>query len=140
MFSSKLTAFQNKTYTYLEENPNLQHQQCQICNIWQPRKICVCSVAKLRLIFGQWTVACQSPLSMGFSRHKYWSGLPCPLLGDLPDPGMEPLSPASLALAGRFFTLSHLESSIKTCCLVAKSCLTPCDPMSLPGMKRSRRM
>ena len=98
MFSSKLTAFQNKTYTYLEENPNLQHQQCQICNIWQPRKICVCSVAKLRLIFGQWTVACQSPLSMGFSRHKYWSGLPCPPPGDLPNSGMESASPASPAL------------------------------------------
>ena len=41
-----------------------------------------------------WTVACQAPLSMGFSRHEYWSGLPFPSLGDLPDPGMEPGSPA----------------------------------------------
>ena len=104
MFSSKLTAFQNKTYTYLEENPNLQHQQCQICNIWQPRKICVCSVAKLRLIFGQWTVACQSPLSMGFSRHKYWSGLPCPPPGDLPDPGIKPTFLTCPALGGFFTT------------------------------------
>ena len=43
-----------------------------------------------------WTVACQAPLSMGFSRQDYWRGLPCCLPGDLPDPGMEPASPASL--------------------------------------------
>ena len=41
-----------------------------------------------------WTVACQAPLSMGFSRQEYWSGLPCPSSGDLPDPGVEPRSPA----------------------------------------------
>ena len=40
------------------------------------------------------TVARQAPLSMGFSRQKYWSGLPCPSPGDLPDPGIEPWSPA----------------------------------------------
>ena len=48
-----------------------------------------------------WTIACQSPLSMGFPRQEYWSGLPFPPPGDLPHPGIEP---ASLALAGRFFT------------------------------------
>ena len=41
-----------------------------------------------------WTVAHQAPLSMGFSRQEYWSGLPCPPPGDLPDPGIEPRSPA----------------------------------------------
>ena len=41
-----------------------------------------------------WTVACQAPLSMGFSRQEYWSGLPFPSPGDLPDPGIEPASPA----------------------------------------------
>ena len=46
-------------------------------------------------------VACQASLSMGFPRHKYWSGLPFPLPGDLPDPGIEPESPV---LAGGFFT------------------------------------
>ena len=40
------------------------------------------------------SVAYQSPLSMGFPRPEYWSGLPCPSLGDLPDPGTEPRSPA----------------------------------------------
>ena len=48
-----------------------------------------------------WTVACQVPLSMGFSRQDYWSGLPFPSLGDLPD---SEIKPGSLALAGRFFT------------------------------------
>ena len=41
-----------------------------------------------------WTVVCQAPLSMGFSRQEYWSGLPFPSPGDLPDPGIEPKSPA----------------------------------------------
>ena len=41
-----------------------------------------------------WTVACQAPLSMGFSRQEHWSGLPFPSPGDLPDPGIEPRSPA----------------------------------------------
>ena len=41
-----------------------------------------------------WTVACQTPLSMGFSRQEYWSGLPFPSPGDLPDPGIEPGAPA----------------------------------------------
>ena len=40
------------------------------------------------------TVACQAPLSMGFSRQEYWSGLPFPFPGDLPDPGIKPRSPA----------------------------------------------
>ena len=43
-----------------------------------------------------WTVACQAPLSMGFSRQEYWSGLPCPPPGDLPNPGTEPRSLMSL--------------------------------------------
>ena len=41
-----------------------------------------------------WTVARQAPLSMGFSRQEYWSGLPFPSPGDLPDPGIEPGFPA----------------------------------------------
>ena len=47
-----------------------------------------------------WTVACQAPLSMGFSRQEYLSGLPFTFSGDLPDPGIKPMSPA---LAGGFF-------------------------------------
>ena len=40
-----------------------------------------------------WAVACQAPLSTGFSKQEYWSGLPVPSPGDLPDPGIEPKSP-----------------------------------------------
>ena len=53
-----------------------------------------------------WTVARQAPLSMGFSRQEYWSGLPCPPPGDLSDPEIKLTSPKSPALAGRFFTTS----------------------------------
>ena len=53
-----------------------------------------------------WTVGCQAPLSMGFSRQEYWSGLPCPPPGDLPNPGTEPMSLMSPALAGGFFPTS----------------------------------
>ena len=52
-----------------------------------------------------WTVACQAPLSMGFSKKEYWSRLSFPSPEDLPDPGIKPASLMSLALAGRFFTL-----------------------------------
>jgi len=52
-------------------------------------------VAKSRLTLATpWTVACQAPLSMRFSRQEYWSGLPFPSPGGLPDPGIEPRSPA----------------------------------------------
>ena len=50
------------------------------------------------------TVACQAPLSMEFFEQEYWSGLPLPPPGDLPNPGVKPASPASPALAGRFST------------------------------------
>ena len=55
-----------------------------------------------------WTVTHQDPLSMGFFRQEYWSGLPFPPPGDLPDPGIEPTS-ASPALIGRFFTTDSPE-------------------------------
>ncbi|KAM7226722.1 hypothetical protein CapIbe_022867, partial [Capra ibex] len=48
----------------------------------------------VRLFVTPWTVAHQAPLSMGFPRQEYWSGLPLPVPGDLPDPGIEPTSPA----------------------------------------------
>ena len=57
-----------------------------------------------------WTVTCHTPLSMGFSRQEYWSGLLCPPRGDLPDPGMESRSPA---LQADSLPLSHLIHSIK---------------------------
>ena len=49
------------------------------------------------------TITCQAPLAIGFPRQEYWSGFPFPTPGDLPDPGIEPMSPVSPALEGRFF-------------------------------------
>ena len=57
-------------------------------------------------------IAHQAPLSTGFSRQEYWGGLPFPPPGDLPDPGIEPMSPA---LAGRFFTITDTwEAPVKS--------------------------
>ena len=69
--------------------------------LWAP-EVTLCMPNSVRL----WTVARQAPLSMGFSRQQYWSGLSCPPPGNLPDPGIEPRSLMSPALAGRFFTTS----------------------------------
>ena len=52
------------------------------------------SLSHVRLFATPWTVAYQASLSMGFSRQGYWSGLPFPSSGDLPNPGIEPGSPA----------------------------------------------
>ena len=59
-----------------------------------------------------WTVACQAPLSMGFSRQEYWHGFPCPPPEDLPNPGIEPASLTSPTLAGRFFTTSAIWEAL----------------------------
>ena len=55
-----------------------------------------------------WTIALHAPLSMGFSRQEYWSGLPFPPPEDPPNPGIEPVPPVSPAFAGRFFTTEPL--------------------------------
>ena len=66
--------------------------------------MCVLSLlSRVRVFVTPWTVAHQAPLLMRFPRQKYWSGLPFPSPGDLPNPGMKPMSYASPALAGGFF-------------------------------------
>ena len=66
--------------------------------------VSVCTLSHVQLFATLWTVACQAPLSMAFSR-QYWRGLPFPTSGDPPIPGIEPKCLASPAiLAGRFFT------------------------------------
>ena len=80
--------------------------------------VCVCAracvgtqlLSHVRLFVTPWTITCQAPLSMEFSRQEYWSGLPFPSPGDLPNPKMEPASLASPALAGSFITTSYLRS------------------------------
>ena len=60
----------------------------------------------VRLLVTLWTIAHQSPLSIGFSRQEHWSGLPCPPPGYLPNPGLKPVPLKSPALADGFFTTS----------------------------------
>ena len=63
-----------------------------------------CVLSPVWLFAAPWTVGHQAPLSMGFSRQEYWTGLPFPMPENLPDPGMEPTFLVSPALAGRFFS------------------------------------
>ena len=65
----------------------------KIEDIW-PSEVKVKLLSQVWLFATPWTVAYQAPLSMGFSRQEYWSGLPFPSPGDLPDSGIEPRSPA----------------------------------------------
>ena len=82
-------------------NVYTKKKQKQKTNLWLP-KVRMCSVTQLCLtLCDPWTIACQAPLSMAFSRQEYWSGLPFPSPGHLPEPGIEPASPA---LAAGFFT------------------------------------
>ena len=67
------------------------------------RGVGVCQVASQSVVN---PMDCLDPLSMGFSRQEYWSGLPCSPPGDLPDPRMKPMSLTSPSLAGGFFTTS----------------------------------
>ena len=62
---------------------------------WFQSLMCAfCVLCHVSLFVTPWTLAHQVLLSIGYSRQEYWSGLPCPFLGHLPDPGMEPRSPA----------------------------------------------
>ena len=75
----------------------------------------------VQLFATPWTGTCQAPLSMEFFRQQYWSGLPFPSSGNLPDPGIEPTSLLSPSLACGFFTIASPgkpykpEISIKEC-------------------------
>ena len=61
---------------------------------------------RVQLFVTLWAVARQAPLSLGVSRQEYWSALPCPPPGDLPNPGIKPTSLMSPVLAGGLFTTS----------------------------------
>ena len=71
------------------------------CESWTMKKVKVKPFSCVRLFATPWTVTHQAPPSMGFPRQEYWSGLLFSPLGDLPHPGIKPMS---LALAGGFFT------------------------------------
>ena len=84
----------------------------------------MCSVASVVTL---WTIGRQAPLSMGFSRQEYWSGLPWPPPGHIPNPGIKPTSASSALQVDSLPAESESE--------VAQSCPTLCDPIdcSLPG-------
>ena len=99
--------------------------------------VCVCQwLSRVRLFETPWTAAHQAPLSLGFSRQEYWSGLPCPSPEDLSDPGIEPMTPVSPALAGGFFTTSADEAQ-KGDLTPHSAQETPPDP-PLPGASLSQ--
>ena len=85
---------------------------------------CVCMLncfSRVWLFVTSWIVAHQAPLSMGILKARYWSGLPSPSPGDLPNPGVKPTSLKSPALTGRFFTTSATCEAHKTCMVISKS-------------------
>ena len=86
-------------------------------------KVKVKSLSRVRLFATPWTIAHQAPPSMGFSRQEYWSGLPFPSPGDLPNPGVKPGSPALQTDA------LPSEPPVKFSS-VTQSCPTLCDPMN----------
>ena len=80
--------------------------------------MCAQLFSQVQLFATPRTVVHQALLSMGFSRQEYWSGLPSPSPGGLPDPGIEPVSPAFPSLAGGFFTTEPLGSPLATILVV----------------------
>ena len=84
-----------------------------------------------RLFATPWTVACQVPLSLGFPRQEYWSGWQFPSRGDLPNPGMEPPSLTSPALAGGFFTTSTMGELLYTYTLLSILTTIPSKPWKM---------
>ena len=90
---------------------NLLHKHCSYYTVigWGNTNCYVCVISPfshVQLFVTLWTIACQSPLSMGFSEQEYWSGLPFPFPEDLPYSGMKPDSLMSPALEGGFLTTS----------------------------------
>ena len=87
-----------------QHNLHFAASQCYFCFLggrkspliwsWLSRKVKGKSLSRARFLTTPWTVAHQTPPSMGFSRQEYWSGVPFPSPGDLPDPGIKPRSPA----------------------------------------------
>ena len=126
----------------------LQRRESAVCI-----HVCTCMLSCfscVQLSVNLWATARQAPMPMGFSRQEYWSRLPCPPPGDLPDSGTEHMSLMSPVLAGRFPTNSaaweahtynkfplycipsHSEHSVEFPVLkvkVAQSCPTLCDPV-----------
>ena len=82
--------------------------------------VCVKSLSRVRLFATPWMVTYQAPRSVGFSRQEYWSGLPFPSPGDLPNPGIEPGSPA---LEADTFNLLATRDEGESCNTVLTKCV-----------------
>ena len=83
------------------------------CFVFSLNGDCACVLShfsRSQLFATLWTITRQAPLSMGFFRQEYWSGLPCPPPGDLPNPGIEQAALTSSSLIGRFFTCTIWEA------------------------------
>ena len=106
----------NQDWRGCEEIRTLLHQ-CWNVNwekpLWRQCECMLSHFSRAWLFSTLWTVTCQAPLSMGFSRKEYWSGLPCPPPGDLPHPGIKSASLESPALADRFFTSSTTWEALR---------------------------
>ena len=83
------------------------HPQQEVGFLLIEECVCVCSISHIRLFVAPWTAACQDPLSMGFPRQEYWSGLPCPAPGGLTDTG---INTSVLHWQAGYLLLSHLGS------------------------------
>ena len=103
-------------------------QSPQYSSEWHARILSRFSHAQLCTTL--WTAARQAPLSIGFSRPDYWSGLPCPPPGDLLNPGIEPTSLMSPALASGFFTTSATWEALRDwrTLLITLRCCQPLVP------------
>ena len=108
--------------------------------------MCVYLLSSFCLFATPWTVACEAPLSMGFPRQNYRSGVPFPPPRDLPDPGIEPVTPV---LAGGFFIWEahNIQFSSVTFARSLQSCPTLCDPIDgsppgspIPGILQARTL
>ena len=84
-FSSKIPHLTGTTIPSSTQGRNWVVNLYILCSFLHSTCVLSCS-SRVRPCATQWTVSCQTPLSMGFSRQEYWSGLPCPPPGDLPDP------------------------------------------------------
>ena len=93
--ASLFCLFSSPTPEWLGDDSISNHDTLQqvLCRVHLPAFV-LSHFSCVQLFSSLWTVASQAPLSMGFSRQEYWSGLPCPSPGDLPNPGIEPESPA----------------------------------------------
>ena len=101
------------------------------------------SLSRVQLFATPWTIAYQAPPSMGFSRQEYWSGLPFPSPGDLPNPGIEPGSPALQADT----LTSEPPAAVAAAAKSLQSCPTLCDPIDgsppgspVPGILQARTL